>query len=88
MSNVIFTQSQPVRCPSCDKIFNFTVKFTEVDMEKELWVDETCHHCKTDLLIDFEPYLTTETIIHKGVNTGSGNGLALNLPDEILAEKR
>lgn len=88
MSDVVIKQEQAVRCPVCDEVFSFSVKFTEAQMEKELWVDADCHHCKAELAIDFEPYLTADTTIYKSASSSSGGGLGLDLPDEVLARKR
>ena len=87
MSDVVFKQQQPIRCPSCDKVFIFKVEFTEAQMEKELWVKIPCDGCKTELIIDFEQYLTAETTIYKSATPSKGSGLVLDLPDEILAKK-
>ena len=88
MSKLVIEQEHPVRCPECDKVFTFSIEITEADLEKELWVDMDCEHCKVPLTIELEPYLRADTVMHKGTNDANSNSLSLDLPAEILAKKR
>lgn len=91
MSDVVFEQEQFVRCPECNAVFSFKVELKETHFEKELFIDVDCSECKSELVVNFEPYLVADTPVYKstGASGNAGNaGLTLNLPDEVLARKR
>jgi len=89
MSNVVFEQEQLIRCPECDEVFSFGVKLTEAQMEEELFINLDCPECSAELIVDFEQYLVAETTLYKSSSgSTSGNGLTLDLPEEMLASKR
>ena len=88
MSNLVIEQEHPVRCAECDRVFTFSIQITEADLEKELWVDMYCKHCKEPLTVELEPYLRADTVIHKGENDANSSSLSLDLPAEIPAKRR
>lgn len=88
MTEIVFEQSQVVRCGTCEKAFTFTIELTNAHFEKELWLEVDCHHCNAPLAMNLEPYLVANTVVFKRAKSANAGQLTLDLPDEVLATKR